>query len=389
MGFETEPDREPGTMSYGVYLHVPYCEQRCHYCAFPVVVAPDSAHAQYTELLRNEVSLAGLPEAIDTLYVGGGTPSLLAPDLLERLVSVVPQGSGEVSIEANPGTLTGDRLEKYRELGINRISLGVQSFDPADLERAGRLHRAEDSIDDFEILRSYAFENINIDLIAGLPGQDRGVWDENLDWIERLRPEHISIYLLESEDSTLWGRRPPAPQTEDDCVWFYSRAAQRLADLGYGHYEISNWARPGRECRHNIGYWNGTSYRGLGLGAHSFVDGRRFWNSRSMNEYRQCLESDELPIEVVEERSGRMRLEEAFLLGLRSVAGFDVWSVANELGIDYPQEWFDRLDTLIREGLVQFDGRTLRLAPAGWLLATGITEELLCPTLLSTLEVTP
>ncbi len=376
-------------MSLGLYIHIPFCEQHCHYCAFPVAVSGVKSHNPYVGRLMRELDLIGLAEGPATLYLGGGTPSLLDPDLIARLLGAVPAGASEVSLEANPGTLDPRKLDRYLELGINRISLGAQSFDKSDLERAGRLHEPEDSIQDFETLRRQGFNNINLDLIAGLPGQDRRAWSQNLDWIERLGPDHVSIYLLELEEGTFWGKRKPATHAEDDHAWFYSSASERLPAAGYVHYEVSSWARPGSECRHNQGYWNQTPYRGVGLGAHSYIDGRRFWNTRSMEGYARRLDAGELPIETFENRTRTIRLEEAFLLGLRQMQGFDVWTVANEIGIDYPQEWFDRLENLQEARLVEFDGTILRLAPAGWLLATGITEELLCPTLLSICEATP
>ena len=376
-------------MSSGTYVHIPFCEQLCHYCAFPVVVMPESDHQPYVESLSAEISGARLPETTDTLYLGGGTPSLLAPDLMGTLMALLPQGAREISLEANPGTLNREAMKAFRELGINRISLGVQSFDSKDLKTAGRLHEASDSVGDFEQLREAGFENINIDLIAGLPGQERLAWEENLEWVERLSPDHVSVYLLELEDSTLWGRHTPQIPTDEGYAWFYSTIADRLALAGYHHYEISSWAVPGKECRHNLGYWTGVEYRGLGLGAHSFVGGKRFWNTRSMTEYRTRLGRGELPIDQIEEQTARIRIEEAFILGLRRLDGFDVSAVAKDIGIDYPQEWFDRMDGLIDEGLVEFDGKILKLKPHGWLLANGVIEELLCPTLLSICEAIP
>ena len=168
----------------------------------------------------------------------------------------------------------------------------------------------------------------------------------------------------------------------------YEDARHFASEIGMHHYEISNWARPGRECRHNLGYWDGSFYRGVGLGAHSFLGSTRFWNSKSMATYQERIASGRLPIEAIEERTPRIRLEEAFLLGLRRLDGFEVGIIAKDLGIDYPQDWSDRVDRLQSAGLVAFDGRTLRLQPQGWLLASAITEELLCPTLLSICEAT-
>jgi oxygen-independent coproporphyrinogen-3 oxidase len=211
----------------------------------------------------------------------------------------------------------------------------------------------------------------------------------NLDWVERLSPEHVSVYLLELEDSTLWSRRPRPLHGDEELAWFYQAAADRLGSMGYRHYEVSSWARPGRECLHNQGYWDGTPYRGLGLGAHSLSGDRRFWNTRSLADYQAHLDRGELPIEDSEFRSPRVRLEEAFLLGLRQMSGFPVAAIAGELGFQYPQEWFDRVAFLRSAGLVDFDGGVLKLAPPGWLLASSITEELLCPSLLSISEAIP
>ena len=166
------------------------------------------------------------------------------------------------------------------------------------------------------------------------------------------------------------------------------RAVERLEIAGYRHYETSSWARPGFECSHNIGYWTGVPYRGLGMGAHSLIDGKRFWNVRSVPEYGRYVDSGRLPIAEVEERTLRIRLEEAFLLGLRRMDGFDIWTVAKDIGIDYPQDWFERVEHLHDAGLVEFDGRIIKLAPSGVLLANSVTEELLCPSLLSICEAT-
>jgi len=373
-------------VSFGLYVHIPFCEQHCHYCAFAVTVARSREHAPYVERLLLEVSLLELDGPPRTLYLGGGTPSLLDSGLLRRVVGAVEPGASEITIEANPGTLGDDLLRTWMELGVNRVSLGVQSFDEGDLRRAGRLHSTADALGDYELLGRAGFDNVNLDLIAGLPGQERRVWLANLDWVERLAPEHVSVYLLELEDSTVWARRPLPIDGAEDHAWFYEAAADRLGEMGYLHYEVSSWARPRKECRHNQGYWNGVPYRGVGLGAHSFLGNTRFWNTRSMREYADRLDRRRLPVEDSEARTPRVRLEEAFLLGLRQMSGFDVTVIARELGIEYPREWFDRVGFLESAGMVEFDDRVLRLAPRGWLLTTGITEELLCPGLLSICE---
>ena len=375
-------------MSFGLYLHVPFCEQHCHYCTFPISLSPASAHRPYIERLKKELERDPPSRAPSTIYLGGGTPSLIAPDLLADLLGRWRETAGEVSIEVNPGTLTTESVDAYLEMGIDRVSLGAQSFDPNELRAAGRLHSPEDTVADYERLRERGFQNISFDLIAGLPGQRHEVWDANLDWVIRLGPDHVSVYLLELEDSALWARQAAERPGDESSAWFYRRAADRLADAGYRHYETSSWARPGMECRHNIGYWTGVEYRGAGIGAHSFVGNRRFWNFRNLAAYAAAIDNDGSPVEDAEERTVVMQLEEAFLLGLRRAEGFSADAVARELGIDYPQEWFERVDSLSEAGLIEFDGQVVRLAPDGWLLATSITEELLCPSLLSICEAT-
>jgi oxygen-independent coproporphyrinogen III oxidase len=363
-------------MKSGVYVHVPFCEQRCYYCAFTVSLSGPETYEAYVQRLIREIELSGYREPTETIFFGGGTPSILNPEHLDRIIRALPGGAREVTVETNPGTLGEKKIEHYKSIGVNRLSLGVQSFCDEDLKNAGRLHSAADCIRDFESLRATGFENISVDLIAGLPNQRHKVWKENLDWVERLRPEHISIYMLDREERSAWGRRDSEFQDEI-YVAFYNEAAERLEKCGYVHYEISNWALPGFQCAHNLKYWTGAPYRGFGVSAHSYAKNRRFWNTSSMKEYAEFVDSGKVPISGEEELNLEIRLEEAFMLGLRQIGGFDVWSVAGELGIKYSEEWLSCVGDLEDNGLVQFDGRRLRLTPAGWMVATGVTEELL------------
>jgi oxygen-independent coproporphyrinogen-3 oxidase len=304
-------------------------------------------------------------------------------ELIETIVQALPKGAVEISLEVNPGTLSDAKLENYKSAGVNRINLGAQSFEDEDLKNAGRLHNAADVLHDIESLRKRGFSNIGVDLIAGLPGQRRIVWSRNLDSVERLLPEHVSIYMLDAEERSPWGQQRMDSPDDDVFADFYSEAAERLGQAGYIHYEISNWARPGFECRHNLKYWTAAPYRGFGVSAHSFSKTHRYWNTASLAEYANLLDSGKLPISGTEELSREMRLEEAFMIGLRRTCGFDIWAVAEDLNIQYPTNWFERVGELEDDGWIQFDGKVLRLTPAGWLLANGITEELLWPNLLS------
>jgi oxygen-independent coproporphyrinogen-3 oxidase len=376
-------------MKPGVYVHIPFCEQRCFYCAFTVAVSGPATYEPYVARLIREIELSEYCEKPETVFFGGGTPSILDGHQIARILAALPGGASEVCLEANPGTLTPAKLERYREVGVNRISLGAQSFDDRDLKNAGRIHTAADVFRDIASLRKHGFDNIGIDLIAGLQNQQRDIWRENLNWIDRLRPEHVSIYMLDVEERSAWGKDASSLPDDDVFAGFYVEAAELLARAGYVHYEISNWAQPGFECRHNLKYWTGAPYRGFGVSAHSFSKPHRSWNTSSLKEYADLLDAGKLPVGGSEELTREMRLEEAFLIGLRRTCGLDIWSVACELQVRYPQQWFDRVCDLEDAGWIQFDGKVLRLTPAGWLLANGITEELLWPTLLSTYEATP
>jgi oxygen-independent coproporphyrinogen-3 oxidase len=364
-------------MNSGVYVHIPFCEQRCYYCAFTVAVSPAETHEPYIRRLIREIELARFDETPETVFFGGGTPSIIDGKLLESVIRALPAGAREITVETNPGTLDEKKIDCYRAIGVNRLSLGVQSFCDEDLRNAGRLHSAADVLRDFESLRSAGFENISVDLIAGLPNQCRDVWSRNLDCLERLRPEHVSIYMLDREERSAWGRQDSEFQKDEVYAAFYNEAAERLANCGYVHYEISNWALPGFQCAHNLKYWTGAPYRGFGISAHSYSRNRRFWNTSSLKEYAALIDTGTLPTSGGEELTTEMRLQEAFMLGLRQIGGFDIWCVAGELGMRYPAEWFDLVADLEDAGWIQFDGKRLRLTPAGWMVATGVTEELL------------
>jgi oxygen-independent coproporphyrinogen III oxidase len=368
-------------MNPGLYIHIPFCEQRCYYCAFTVAVTPEATFEPYVQRLVREAELSEFGNVAETIYLGGGTPSLLSADLLARVLRAAPLvAAKEISIEVNPGTLSSGKVRAYGELGINRVSLGAQSLEDEDLKRAGRLHKASAVYSDFELLRSAGFSNINLDLIAGLPDQKLETWIRNLDSAIALRPEHVSIYMLDHEERSAWAKVPPGVPDESDFADFYTAAECRLDAAGYRHYEISNWALPGRECMHNLGYWSGLPYRGLGVGAHSYDGSRRFWNTASLTEYADRLDAGELPVSGEETLTPHLRLEEAFMLGLRQADGVNVRSVASSLAIEFPREWHIRVEQLQDAGWIRFDGTILELTAKGRLAASSVIEEMIWPT---------
>lgn len=364
-------------MKHGVYIHIPFCEQRCYYCAFTVATTPEGTYEPYIHRLVNEIRMSGFTGEPVSIYFGGGTPSIVSADLLSQVLDLFPGSDREVSIEVNPGTIPPEKLERYREIGINRISLGAQSLEDEDLERAGRIHRSFAVYEDFKTLRRLGFNNINLDLIAGLPEQRLDTWNRNVNGVVRLRPEHVSIYMLDQEERSAWGRHAPSVQSDDDFAIFYEEAASRLIAAGYVQYEISNWALPGSECRHNLGYWTGVPYRGFGVSAHSYDGVQRFWNSSSLHEYAECIDDGKLPISGTERLTRQMKIEERFMLGLRQTAGFDVRAAASELELSLPAEWISRVHELQQEGMIEFDGTVLKLTRRGRLVASSVTEELI------------
>jgi oxygen-independent coproporphyrinogen-3 oxidase len=375
-------------MRTGLYIHIPFCEQRCYYCAFAVAVSPEAAFEPYVNRLLREIQLSQDLGNPITIYLGGGTPSLLPAPLLGRILEVIPRTAEEVSLEANPGTLSESKLEGYLRLGITRISLGAQSLEDEDLKRAGRLHQASAVESDFQLLRASGFDNINLDLIAGLPGQKIETWTRNLNRTLELRPEHISIYMLDQEERSAWSKFPAGVPDEEEFESFYTLAESMLESQGYRHYEISNWALPGKECRHNLGYWTGVPYRGFGLSAHSFDESRRFWNTSSMTEYAEKLDRGESPMLGEEVLTPAMKIEEAFMLGLRQAGGVNIKNVSQHLGLVYPDYWHERVRDLESAGWITFDGTTLQLTQRGRLAATSVIGELLWPIPASTFEAT-
>ena len=364
-------------MNQGIYIHIPFCEQRCYYCAFTVATTPEITYEPYIRRLVNEIRMSGMTGEFRSIYFGGGTPSIIPAKLLSEMLREFPGSDREVSIEVNPGTISFEKLALYREIGINRISLGAQSLEDEDLKRAGRLHRSVAVYEDFEMFRRLGFKNINLDLIAGLPEQRLEVWNRNVDAVLRLRPEHVSIYMLDREERSAWGSRMQSVQADEDFAIFYKESSLRLAAAGYIQYEISNWALPGSECLHNLGYWTGVPYRGFGVSAHSYDGVQRFWNTSSLNEYASRIDAGSLPISGREMLTRQMKIEERFMLGLRQTSGFDVRAAASDLDLNLPPEWMSRVHELQQAGMIEFDGTVLKLTPKGRLVASSVTEELI------------
>jgi oxygen-independent coproporphyrinogen-3 oxidase len=389
-------------MNLGVYIQVPFCRTKCTYCNFPTGVFARGLYRPYVAAVAREIrdfpelaGAAGLAAwgrldtdgaVADTVYLGGGTPSLFDADLLASLLGALDEAFScaleETTLEADPETITLENARAWRDAGINRISLGVQSFDDQELRAAGRLHRAADIFAADERLRAAGFSNVSFDLIAGLPHQTAASWQATLDATLRLHPEHISIYLLEVDEASRLGREvlsggrrygAGAVPDDDALACFYEGAGERLAEAGYEHYEISNWALPGFASRHNRKYWRRESYLGFGAGAHSFDTVERWANDRDPRRYVAAIERGRLPVVQRETLSERQALEEELFLGLRQLEGIELDRLERRYRIDLRA----RVEPLRAAGLVEFDGARLRLAPTRLTVSNEVFLELL------------
>jgi oxygen-independent coproporphyrinogen III oxidase len=355
----------------GVYISYPFCAQKCTYCNFVSGVFPAEMESRYLEKLRAEIERHRWEWRPETVYVGGGTPSAMDTGALRLLLDIIPGKPWlEATLEAAPGSITAERVRAWRDAGIDRISLGVQSFVQAEIRRSGRKYTAGMVADDMERLRGCGIRKINIDLIAGLAGQTESSWHESLDWIGRLAPDHVSVYMLEvDEDSRLGreilaggGRYGAAERPSDDLTAdLYEIAVERLAELGLGRYEISNFALPGHESRHNLKYWLLEPYIGFGVDAHSFDGRRRFRNPESLAQYL----SEWRP--AIMERNA---LEEHFFVGLRLMEG--IRPAPDEL-----ERFHEPIQRFLESGLLETSGGMLRLTHRGVLLSNEVFQEFL------------
>jgi oxygen-independent coproporphyrinogen-3 oxidase len=399
--------------SLGLYLHIPFCVARCRYCAFASSVYDAAAAERYVAALACEAEGFGpwalgfgngscsespKPKAqsrpFSTLYLGGGTPTVLPVELLERLAAVEPiaaalRTASERTVEANPGTVDAAKLGALRRLGFDRVSLGAQSFDDAELALLGRVHRSGEIAEAVRLARAAGFPNLGLDLIFGLPGQRPEGFFASLDAALRLRPEHLSLYGLTYEPGTplaeeIKGSDPLAAKGSDPFISrceeeaeraMYLGAVERLAAAGYVHYEIANFALPGRESRHNLNYWTGGEYLGLGAGAASYLGGERRANTGDVAEYCARIESGRSATESAERLAPEKRAREALMLGLRMTAGVSLDEFRSRTGFDAPALFGPALDAHSRAGRVEIAGGRLRLTLDGLLLANSVMAD--------------
>lgn len=369
----------------GIYIHIPFCRSRCSYCDFATGMYESGIAERYVHNLALEIESFGeveSPAPVDTIFFGGGTPSLLSPPQVEMILKAVQErfvvsAGAEVTMEMNPGTVTPAGLAAFRQLGINRASFGAQTFDDSELARLGRSHSADDTRRTFGDLREAGFDNVSFDLIAGLPGQTLDRWRRNLDEAFSLRPEHLSFYLLEVHEGTPLAKHirlglQPKPD-EDLAVAMYELMLDRASEAGYEHYEISNLCLPRFESEHNTKYWTGAPYYGFGCSAHSY-DGfsRRWANERDVVRYLEMIELNSRAIVSETQLSEAERQAEAVFLGLRMMQGLSLQDYEQEFGSDLRLEHQDDLARFRDAGLIECNGDLLKLTRAGALLSNEV-----------------
>ena len=365
----------------GLYLHIPFCSSICNYCNFNRGLFEPRLKDRYVAALEREIRSAGRGESADTIFFGGGTPSLLDPTEIARLVGACRDAfnvaaDAEVTLETNPETSTTERMMGFRAAGVNRISLGVQSFREPELRRLGRIHSSGRAREAVVEARRAGFDNISLDLMMWLPQQTTADWEESIDALTEVDPDHASLYLLElypnaplKEEMARsgWSLAP-----DEDAAAMYLWSLERLARADFRQYEISNVARPGRESRHNLKYWQDGEWLGFGCGAHSTRNGVRWKNLSSTEDYIRAVGAG---LSVANERrvlTARERLEEALFTGLRLAEGVDIGAVGARYNTDVWATYGQNLAPFVSEGLLKREGSRLRLTRGGMLVANEV-----------------
>jgi oxygen-independent coproporphyrinogen III oxidase len=388
--------------NFGVYIQVPFCQTKCTYCNFHTGIVSPGRFAPYADAVCREIvnhrqlfesagvkispSIALQTQSVDTVYIGGGTPSLLEPELLTAMLQALRTNFDcsftELTLEADPETIDAEKASKWATAGFNRISFGTQSFIDEELKTAGRMHRREDIYRAVPILRAAGIHNISFDLIAGLPKQTHASWRQSLSEAIALNPEHISIYMMEIDEGSRLGlevlqrgSRYSAKDlpSEESMTDFYELAQAELKSAGYLQYEISNWAKPGFESRHNLKYWQREPYLGFGAGAHSFSGSQRWANRHDAAAYVGAISEGKSATESVNAVTPVLALEEEFFLGLRQLSGIDLGRIEHQYGVGLTE----KVGELASRGIVEKQGNILRLPADKLSVSNEVIVELL------------
>ncbi len=369
----------------GIYIHIPFCKQKCYYCDFVSYANKDDIILKYINAVKKEIELQKISSEITTIYIGGGTPSYIdckyIKDIIISLQKKKISPKAEITIEVNPGTVTLEKLQCYKDYGINRLSIGLQSTQDKLLKQIGRIHDYKQFLDTYEMARKVGFKNINVDLMLGLPNQRIADLKESLNKIIELEAEHISVYSLIIEENTKMAQmierhelELPEEDTERNMYWYVKNT---LELNGYKHYEISNFAKTGYESRHNMNCWNQQEYIGFGIAAHSYRDICRYSNTEDINEYIKNIKTGKLErnriIHEIQKEDDTKR--EYMLLGLRKIDGVKISDFKNKFGDNPLYLYRNQLNKLVNEKLLMIDGENIKLTNRGIDLANLVWEE--------------
>ena len=371
-----------------LYVHIPFCVRKCAYCDFLSAPADTQERTLYIDALTEEIRARKNDfnaYRVSTIFLGGGTPSILEGDDSARIFRALQENfdisdDAEITMEVNPGTVTEEKAASWRKSGVNRLSIGLQSADDRELKMLGRIHTYREFLDTWKIVREAGFENVNVDLISAIPGQNLRSWSETLRKAADLGPEHISAYSLIIEEGTPFYERygdgsgedenkgnhlPPLPD-EDTEREMYKATEKILAEYGYHRYEISNYSKTGYECRHNLGYWERKEYLGLGLGASSLISECRFHNTADMGKYLRLYENAGTDIcEDIEHLSVEDQMEEFMFLGLRKTVGISVDDFRKAFGKEIREVYGEQMRKLEEQRLIEYSGNRVRLTERG------------------------
>ena len=373
-----------------IYIHIPFCVRKCAYCDFTSFPGRGAQMEAYLSAvcreMRAQAAFFGC-RRVRTVFLGGGTPTLMTGEQAQRLLDALRAcfdlaPDAEITLEGNPGTVTAQSLAAYHAAGVNRLSLGVQSLDDGLLAAIGRIHTAAQAREAVSMARAAGFENLNLDLMLGLPGQSVAQWERTLEEAIALAPEHLSCYSLIVEEGTPLSaqleRGECAPLPDEDALCRMDEiTAQWTAQAGFARYEVSNYAKPGRECRHNIVYWACEPYLGLGCAAHSDMDGRRFYNPSDWAGYLRMAQSGTTARDAEGESTRQERMFERMMMGLRMVRGVDCARFVRDFGAQPEEVWKEALARDVRVGLMERRGDYLRLTQRGMQVMNSVLVELL------------
>lgn len=381
-----------------LYVHIPFCVKKCAYCDFLSAPAGEEERQRYVEILLKEIQEYReqyRDYRVTTIFVGGGTPSILNGEQIKEIFNALRENfvidtDAEITIEVNPGTVTEEKAEAWKQVGINRISIGLQSVNDEELQMLGRIHTYQDFTDTYELLRRKGFANLNVDLISAIPGQTAESWRKTLCTVAKLEPEHISAYSLIIEEGTpfytLYGedrqdavlKSMPNPLPDEDTERIiYEDTEKILETYGYHRYEISNYAKIGYECRHNEGYWRRVNYLGIGLGASSLIENQRFRNLSKYEEYIEAVQNREDLREEYENLSVAEEMEEFMFLGLRMMDGISKAEFYEKFGREIEAVYEKQLRQLEKDGLIEFVKNRIRLTKRGIDISNYVFEKFL------------